>query len=304
MSLAEALGPVLGGLFVQPVNRRVKHAVTKTLGLVASQVWTAPKTLETLSLEPDLSKGANLAQIQEFYKAKWRVAEENGGVHVYMLSARGLFCLHLPTGSIVQGIPWNAPQVLSTVKVAFDQRQSEQDRDACMQRFQINSALNMLLKDVKWVLSHAEKRETVPTCVQSLVNWITRMQASSGPALTNPIADIEKEMFTGNKQQELQTLKTFLKRNRPNHSHELFFKDVAPDPNELLHMPLRMGMICHTTVLGLYVFAVPLEPLSAEASVEEKQQFEKWNVMAGVPASLSRDGKWLLTGRIRYTIKD
>jgi len=109
-------------------------------------------------------------------------------------------------------------------------------------------------------------------------------------------------MFTADSTVQLRALKEFLVNHRGVGlaSSDLFFNEFSPSPDELMKMPLRMGMILHATLLnGIFLYAMPFEP--AEDG-EMAQEFETLN-LEGIPASLPK-GKceWLLSGRIRYTI--
>lgn len=305
MSVIEAIGPVIGGLFVKPVNSRIKQVVSTVVDYAKGRWfqgknYTSYAMLDNKNIEDGtITEDKNIEYIERVYHMQWQSAEENEGLHLYINSARGLFCIHLATGSICQGLPWESPWVPSRVKTDLNIREDLVDRDQKVNRFRLNCLLNMLLKDLKRILVRVKDPHTiVPECLKSLVEKLQKHD--TGTILDE--ATCISMMFTADIMIQLRALKDFLMNHRGIglSTSDLFFKDFSPSQDELIKMPLCMGMIFHATLFhGIFLFATPIEPAEEGEAAEE---FEKWNLQ-GLPQSLPK-GKceWLLMGRIRYTI--
>lgn len=340
---------MVGGLFVSPVNSRLKRGLT-TLAKVTflSGLAQGGAAVDLGSLgkkqlrdgDHTVSANSSLTTIEYFY-ADWSVAEDDGGLHLYLKTNRGLFCLHLPTGSVIQGLPWHNPHVPAAVFTQFESDTTRTDKRGVLDRFRLNCVLNMLLKDVKRIFAEGQpKKGAVPQCLEKLVTGLERRRsATNASQAAVDESECKKLMFGENAassevKEHLQALKTFLTTTTTSSAdtkEELFFKEERPVPEELLKMPLLMGMVFHSTLLdSVFLFATPLAPPSLEdvprffpkppAADEEdaagapppllgdedskKREFEEWSV-AGIPPSLPHGHPydWLITGRIRYTIQ-
>lgn len=338
---------MVGGLFVSPVNSRLKRGLTTLAkvtffsgvaqGGAAVDLGSAGKKM-IKDGDHRVSANSSLSSIEHFY-AEWSVAEDDGGLQLYLKTNRGLFCLHLPTGSVIQGLPWQNPHVPHAVFTQFESDTSRTDMKGVLERFRLNCLLNMLLKDVKHIFAEEQpKKGAIPQCVEKLVTGLERRRSARNTSQAAVDETECKKMMFGESavssevKERLQELKTFLTTRSADTKEGLFFKEERPVPEELLKMPLLMGMVFHSTLLdSVFLFATPLAPPSPEEEDDvhrffpkppgdgaagaaplllvgdedsKKREFEEWSV-AGIPPSLPRGHPydWLITGRIRYTIQ-
>jgi hypothetical protein len=307
---------VMGGLFIRPVNARIKRGLLSA----TSQVWRtvfgrkdACEALDVKTVSPDNAQTVD--SIQSRYE-QYQLAEE-GPYHLYIDTKRGLFCVHLPTGRLVQGWPWDTPRVPKSVKTMLQTVGSAQDKTNKLKRFQLNCVLNMLLKDVSHILARdRDARRNVPDCLRRLIQKLSHHDTQQGAECTSEV--IGQILFNENntdasaRNAQLEALKHFLRRGT---ASELFFKDTRAEADDLLRATLRMGMILHSTVLhGVYLFVEwrrgsgngTKEVEEAEEQEEDTGGPKQQDTSEGEAIPNSLPGEpcvWLSMGRMRYTVE-
>ena len=294
MSSTDALWPVLGGFFAGPLNTRIKRGLTGIYQSSRSVLGQEEKPAVLKAKDSragTLNAEATIQDISSLY-ANWQAASDNT-MHLYVDTVRGLFCMHLASGVVVQGMPWKEPMVPRKIKDSLESvpSKSAQVTQAILRRFQLNCLINMLLKDLRLIIKQWPKaRDEIPMCMTRLLNILKPINTGD---VTNE-ENIMQAMFDPSNEiartQDLNQLNTFMTNKPPALKTQLFFTQAAPPESKQVQVAMQMGMVFSAIFSqGLMLFIQPSE--------ENKE----W--MADLPLSLPQDGcKWLLTGRIRYTI--
>ena len=293
----DAIWPVLSGLLVAPVNRRVKDTLNSIVNHSISVLRNKPGQFLQLPVRQksngELKDDDAVDTISDFYET-WRVAKE-GALHLYVNTKRGLFCMHLPSGIIVQGLRWDSPFVPSEIDLVLKKTDiSHADSQAILDQFQLNCLLNMLLKDVNCILARNQGARThVPVALRKLVNCLKKAADDKKNVTTSDC--LEEGMFNStvdnDRQGDLRQIREFLTNRGLPVRESLFYSQNIPETKELIEMAAKMGMVFHSIMLiGFVLF------------VEKPKKEQEWSV--DLPTSLPEGGcKWLLSGRIRYTIQ-
>lgn len=286
---------MMGGLFISQWNAGVKNVGSALWNSMSANLSTTPPVYEELKIEEPGGMALELAAIEREY-SKFSIYEEEGW-HLYVKSRTGLFCVHLPSGKLMQGYPWLAPYITPSVKQALE-RDAGPDKDERVKRFQLNALLNMLLKDVTRIVDgrgSGDIPEGIRALMKAIDDWSTEaleekhFAAAVCPSQdTNMVpkrmGDIKKFLFSG--------IDTKIKRSAGN-ERGLYY---MPEPVKLdaaVKLAQRMGFLFQCVLL--HKFVVIVEPIETEDMV----------FAAGQPSSLpTGQCKWMCMGRLRYTIQD
>lgn len=314
MATVEALWPIIvGGLFIRPVNTVLKQTL---LNATHQVLWAVSKTggsYVELKLKPEpagtttaTTTSESVNAIQRQYQ-NYQLAEE-GAYHLYIDTPRGLFCIHLPSGQVVQGLPWRQPHVPGNVQSTFTSPNQGTEKEGILKRFQLNCVLNMLLKDVSLILVRERgARKRVPDCLRRLIENLNRDDGSKECTAEACNSMLFENDQVSDRQAKLKELKNFLNNQGQNCLSKLFFSNLRPAPEELLQMPVHMGMVLHSSVLhGVYLFVegVNHNNKKTDTSSSSSSTKQNHNAFRPIPDSLHRGKcKWLSIGRLRYTLE-
>ena len=192
---------LLAGLTIMPP---LNQAAKQTLGYLLNLAFSSGGRLEEPSQAiPDAAAGATISEINERY-LQWAISTEGEGFKLLLMTCRGLFWLHLPSLLILQATPPKKPRIASDIMpeysrlytTVFTQKTSAtQDHENILRRFQLNCLLNMIVRDLRLILS--KKRARGPDIVPYLKTLLNEMSAIEPLANgdTRAFHDLETKLF-------------------------------------------------------------------------------------------------------------
>jgi len=327
------LWPILGGLAAQPLNQRLKRFLGNIIYYLYMEVpapWNYQRKNTTTEVQDQLVVPTidddDFDNIIAFY-GRWSVqySETLDPLNMYLMTTCGFFCLNLPNASVAQALPSDKPVLSRELRGIYNAMYAKvsvpgiffsADDEMKLKRFQLNCFLNMIFKDLHFIISKINHKTNpsiieynkvyensgnnnnimaregtgiaplfeIPACLAILIRAVSK--SSNLDSLEKTLAKEYAEMKTN--QSIKKEAKNFLLRWQDKcPKNRLFFNEEVPEVSKLADSAGRLGIIFHSVFFN--VFEVFVEPCRRHDA----------GILSDV---MLPGGQWIECYRIRYSL--
>ena len=231
---------ILTGPLMEPLNREVKHAIGIMLGALLQKGVKIERIDDLQRLPAPLATDGVGEIIKKF--SMWAVKggnDQREPFDLFLMTSRGFFWLHLPTGAILQATPFDQPQISLHIKSMYEEMYQDlfkqpkfedptfhESNVKILRRFQLNCLLNMMIQDLHHILKkHPDPAHLpIPAFLKSLLNNLHRYASSSSKG-TKSLAQIQA--YLNSQQPEaVMNVQTFFAGHKHQFKSSLFYAHV------------------------------------------------------------------------------